>query len=151
MKLVSANVDQMQVFRIMNKDGMKVNADVNAKNWLTKEYVIKKLNLNPSNRECECDKSCDVGEFLNYKNCKCRKKLFDKLVEECNENIDEKELHQNKMIYNSNLNDYEKICSSCTIYIVSFVIFFTMSVSISSVFIYFHWYLKRKSIETAIY
>ena len=69
MKLVSANVDQMQVFRIINKDGMKVNADVNAKNQLTKEYVIKKLNLNPSNRECECDKSCDVGEYLDYKNC----------------------------------------------------------------------------------
>ena len=75
----------------------------------------KKLNLNPRNRECECDKSCDVGEYLDYKNCECRKKLVDKLVEECNENIDEKELHQNKMIYNSNLNDYEKICSSCTI------------------------------------
>ena len=106
---------------------------------------------NPSNCECECDKSCDVGEYLDYKNCECKKKLVDKLVEECNENIDEKELHQNKMIYNSNLNDYEKICSSCTIYVVFFVIFFTMSVSISSVFIYFHWYLKRKYIETAIY
>ena len=32
MKLVSANVDQMQVFVIMNKDGMKTNADVDAKN-----------------------------------------------------------------------------------------------------------------------
>ena len=39
--------------------------------------------------------------------------LVYKLVEECSENIDEKELHQNKMIYNSTLNDYEKICSSC--------------------------------------
>ena len=36
---------------------------------------------NPSNCECEFDKSCDVGEYLDYKNCKCRKKLFDKLVE----------------------------------------------------------------------
>ena len=25
---------------------------------------------NPSNCECECYKSCDVGEFLDYKNCK---------------------------------------------------------------------------------
>ena len=22
---------------------------------------------NPRNCECECDKSCDVGEYLNYK------------------------------------------------------------------------------------
>ena len=32
MKLVSVNVDQMHVFIIINKDGMKINADVNAKN-----------------------------------------------------------------------------------------------------------------------
>ena len=29
---------------------------------------------NPSNFECECDKSCDVGEYLDYENCKYRKK-----------------------------------------------------------------------------
>ena len=43
MKLVGAIVDQLQVFKIINKDGMKINADVNAKNLLTKEYVIKDL------------------------------------------------------------------------------------------------------------
>ena len=36
---------------------------------------------NLSNFECECDKSCDVGEYLDYENCKCRKKLAEKLVE----------------------------------------------------------------------
>ena len=24
---------------------------------------------NPSICECECDKSCDVGEYLHYENC----------------------------------------------------------------------------------
>ena len=38
---------------------------------------------NPSNCECECNRSYDVGEYLDYKNCKCRKKLADKLHEEC--------------------------------------------------------------------
>ena len=47
---------------------------------------------NPSNCECECDKSCDVSEYLDYENCKCRKRLVDKLTEECNENIDEAKL-----------------------------------------------------------
>ena len=28
---------------------------------------------NPSNRECECNKSFDVGEYLDYENCKCKK------------------------------------------------------------------------------
>ena len=23
---------------------------------------------------CDCDKSCDIGHYLDYKNCKCRKK-----------------------------------------------------------------------------
>ena len=40
---------------------------------------------NPSNCECECDKSCENGEYLDYENCKRRKKL----VEECTENIGE--------------------------------------------------------------
>ena len=41
MKFVSANVDYMQVFVTLNKDGMKINADLDAKNWLTKEYLIR--------------------------------------------------------------------------------------------------------------
>ena len=47
---------------------------------------------NPSNCECECDKSCDVGEYLYSKNCKCRKRLVDNLVEERTENIEETSL-----------------------------------------------------------
>ena len=46
---------------------------------------------NPSNCECECYKSCDSSEYLDYKNCKCKKRLVDKLVEpssaeKCTEN-----------------------------------------------------------------
>ena len=154
MKLAGANANLVQAFVIINKDGMKINADVNAKNWLKKGYVIKDLIgiLAIVN-----------GSVINhvmleniFKNCKCRKRLVDKLVDECSENSDEMESHQNKMIYNSTLNDYEKICSSCecsscTIYILFFVTFFIISISISSVFIYFHWHLKRKYIETTIY
>ena len=80
---------------------------MNLKNWLLQGYVIKDF-YDPSNCYCECDKSCDVGEYLDYENCKWRKRLIDKLVEECSENIDEKELHSNKMIYNSTLNHCEK-------------------------------------------
>ena len=59
---------------------------------------------NPSNGECECDKSCDVGEYLDYENWR----LVDKLVEECSKNIDE-----NKLI-SATLNDYKNVCGSCT-------------------------------------
>ena len=43
MKLVNENVAQMQAFVMINKDGMKINAYVNAKNGLTKEYMIRDL------------------------------------------------------------------------------------------------------------
>ena len=33
----------MQVFVIINNVGIMINADANAKNWLTKGYVIKNL------------------------------------------------------------------------------------------------------------
>ena len=39
----------------------------------------------PSNCECKCDKSCD-------ENCTCRKKLVDKPIEECTENVEEVKL-----------------------------------------------------------
>ena len=48
--------------------------------------------INPNNSECECDKSCSIGEYINYKNCKCRNKLIDPLVEECTENTNETSL-----------------------------------------------------------
>ena len=45
-----------------NKKGrMKINADVNAKNWLT--ICDTGFYWNPSNCEYECNKSCDVGEY----------------------------------------------------------------------------------------
>ena len=47
---------------------------------------------NPCNCECECDKTCDVGEYLDYENCKCGKKLFDKLADECTEAAEEVKL-----------------------------------------------------------
>ena len=106
------------------------------KELIDKGICDKGFIWDPSN--CDCDKSYDVREYLDYANRKCRKRLIDKLVEECSENIDEKKLHSNE------INDYEKICSSCSVYIVLLFIFFILSISISSVFIYFHWYLKKE-------
>ena len=88
---------------------------------------------NLSNCECECDKSCDVGEYLDYKNCKCRNKTVDKLLEECNENIDGNEMLYNKTLDVISLNAvplnvYIKKCNSCTIYIILFAVFFITSI-----------------------
>ena len=44
------------------------------KELIEKEMCDKGFIWNPSNCECECDKPCGVGEYLDYKNCKCKKK-----------------------------------------------------------------------------
>ena len=57
------------------------------------------------------------------------------------------------MIYNGTLNavplnDCKNVCSSYTIYIVLFAILLVISTIISSVFIFFLWYLKRINTNT---
>ena len=68
----------MQLFVIINNVGIKI---------CDKGFI-----WNPINCESECDKSCNIGEYLDYKNCKCRKKLVDKLIDECTETIEEVKL-----------------------------------------------------------
>ena len=92
--------------------------------------------------ECQCDKSCDVGEYLNYKNCKCRKRIIDKLVEECSENIDVNEILDIIPLDAIPLNVYKKVCNSCMVYTVLFVVF--LRISMCCIFIYFYWYLKKR-------
>ena len=58
------------------------------KDLFDKGVCDKRPIWNPRNCECECDKSCDVGEYLDYENRKCRKRLVDKLIEECTENVE---------------------------------------------------------------
>ena len=83
------------------------------KEFIDKGVCDKGFIWNPSNVDCECDKLCDIGECLDYSNCKCRKRLVDKLTEKCTENIDEiKITSKNKHKF-----------SSCTVYIVLFSIF----------------------------
>ena len=77
------------------------------KELLDKVLCNKGFIWNPSNCECEYDKSCDISEYLHCSNCKCRKKLVDMLIEECTENIEE-----TKLVETSAKNEHK--CSSCT-------------------------------------
>ena len=79
-------------------------------------------------------------EYLDYEHCKCRKKLIDKLVDECTETVEEVKLA--KITLTENENSYK--CSSCTVYIVLFWIFFTINVGgIGAYFILFCGYLIK--------
>ena len=89
---------------------------------------------NPSNCECECDMSCDIGKYLDYENCQCRKRLLDKFVDDCDENIDEvKIVSESKNKFNS-----------CILYIVLFSIFFTINVGIGGYFVYYKYMNRNK-------
>ena len=57
---------------------------------------------NASSFECECNKLCDFGEYLDYENCKCRKGLVNKLVEQCGKNVDEAKLSETALAENEN-------------------------------------------------
>ena len=87
---------------------------------------------NPSNCECECDKLCEVGKYLDYKNCMCRKKSVDKLVEECTENVEEVKLAKITSA------KHENRSNSCTLYIALFLIIFTINIGIGAYFVYSH-------------
>ena len=103
------------------------------KELIDKGVCNKGFIWNLSNCDCECDKSCDIGEYLDYLNCKCRKKLVDKLIEECTE--------INKITQAEN--EHKNKCSSYIPYVVLFSIFFTVSIRIVIYFAYFYWYLKK--------
>ena len=92
--------------------------------------MIKDFFWNPSNCECECDKSCDTVEYLDYSYCKCRKKLVDPLVEECTEIIDETKLV--KKTLDKNKHKY----SFFTVYIVLFSIILMINIGTGIYFVY---------------
>ena len=89
-------------------------------------------------------KSWDVGEYLDYENCKCRKSLVDRLVVECNKNIDEPKLTEIDLFEHKN-----KCVCSCTVFIVVAVITLAVSIGIGAYFTYK--YIKRNKENVSIY
>ena len=99
--------------------------------------MIKDFFWNPSN--CECDKTCDIGEYLDYKNFKCRKKI----VDECTETIEEVKLAKITFTGNENENKY----SSCRVYIVLMIVVFTIFTGITIYFVYYNWSLIKNNVS----
>ena len=106
------------------------------KELIAKDLCDKGFIWNPSNYDCKCDKSCDIGEYLDYSNWKFRKRLVDKLIEECIKNIDEVEI--------TGIIQDENKYSSCTIYIALFSITFTIDIGIAAYFVYYKYMSRNK-------
>ena len=72
-------------------------------------------------------KSCNFSEYLNYKNCKCRKRLVNKLVDKSTEIIAQVRI----------VSESKNKCNSCILDIALFSIFFIINVGIDSYFVYY--------------
>ena len=108
------------------------------KELIDKGVCNKGFVWNPSNCECKCNQSCDVGEYLDYENWKCGRKLVGKLVEECTENVEKAKIAEITLTENINK------CSSCTLYIVLFSIIFTINIGIATYFVYYKYMNRNK-------
>ena len=134
MKHVSVYVDGI----ICNsKQGWNENkCRCECKELIDKGVCDKGFIWNASNCECECDKNCDIGEYLNYENCKCRKKLVDKLIDQCTETIEEIELANITFTENENENNCE--CGSCMFYIVLMIVVTVLFTGITVYLVYYN-------------
>ena len=113
-----------------------------SKELIDKEICDKGFVWNTSNCECECDKTCDIGEYLDYENCKCRKKLVDKLIDECTGTIEEVNVAK---ITPENQTSYK--CNSCKVYVVFMIIIFTIFTEITVYFVYYEWSLIKSNVS----
>ena len=80
--------------------------------------------------------------YLDYENCKCRKSLVDKLIEKCNENIEETSL------FKINLTKCKQ--NSYILYTALFSIFFTINIGIATYFVYYK-YINHNKENFSVY
>ena len=111
-KLTSAVCNNRQIW---NEDKCRCESK---EDLINKMVYDKGYIWNPSNCACECDKLCNIGQYLDYKNCVYRKSFVDKLVEECINVID------GDTMYNETLSINPNDCPSRTPYVVLFIVFF---------------------------
>ena len=80
-----------------------------------------------------------VGEYLDYENRKCRKKLVDILVDECTEIVEEVKLV--KITHAKNANSYK--CSFSKVCVALSLSVFKINIGIATYYIYSQCYLKK--------
>ena len=115
-----------------------------------KEDLVSKLVCdkgymwNPSTCSCECDKYCEVGQYLDYRECACRKKLIDDLIEQCTTVID-MEINNGTGLLT------DKTSSSSIIYLFLFVAVLIISLLLAAGVAYYCRKDNSKKFEDKIY
>ena len=86
---------------------------------------------------CECDRYCETGQNLDYKNCVCRKKIIDDLIKQCTSIVD--------MDIKNNTLSKKSDESSSNIFFVLFILFLVVFILFLVAFIYY-WCKSDKTI-----
>ena len=82
---------------------------------------------NPSICECQCDKGCKPGQYLDHKNCVCKNKLIGRLTEECTSVINE-----------TMINNKDNITNNNNTYLILFIVFLIEFIVFLIGFIYYY-------------
>ena len=80
----------------------------------TKEHI-----WNPSTCECQGDVWCKPGQYLDHKNCVCKKKLIVKVIEECTSVINETMIINNK----NNITNNNTYLILFIVFLIGFIVF----------------------------
>ena len=91
---------------------------------------------NPSTCSCECDKYCEIEQYLDYKNCVCRKRVIDNLIEQYNGIVDI-EIKNNTLAEKNNPYD--------NTYLILFIVFLVLFIVFLIGYIYYYW---RRNADT---
>ena len=74
---------------------------------------------NPSICECQCDKWCKPGQYLDHKNCVCKNKLIGRVIEECTRVINETMINNNK----DNITNNNTYLILFIVFLIGFIVF----------------------------
>ena len=91
---------------------------------------------NPSIHECQCDKWCKLGQYLDHKNCVCKNKLVGRLIGECTSIINETMINNKDNIDNDN--------TIWNVFIGLFSVLLIAGIVCFCVFAYFKWFKGKK-------
>ena len=90
---------------------------------------------NPSICECQCDMWCKAGQYLDHKNCVCKNKLIDRLIEECTSVINETMINNKDSGNNNTLRN---------VFIGLFSVAVLIGIICFCMFAYFKWFKGKK-------
>ena len=113
-----------------------------------KEDLVSKLVCdkgymwNPSTCTCKCDKYCETGQYLDYKNCVCRKRIIDDLIEQCTSIVD-------MDIKNCSTLSSKELSNN--IYFILFIVFLVLFILFLIGFIYYWRKNNTKNVSKKIY